>query len=183
MCKIYIIRHGKVDFHWRSLCSSMEFDDDCRKYDRAPLTDDRYDLPGIADGIIYISTLPRSRDTAYLLFGKRDFIVSEFIDEVPLKSGFDTKIKLPQWLWKSLGRIQWYTNHPRQPESRNLTCERAKRFIDLLRNEDHDCTVVTHGFFMHILLSELKREGFGVTKTHAKYKNGEYVVAEYNGNK
>ena len=177
MCKIFIIRHGKVDFKWQGLCDSAEFDRDCRDYDRAPLADERYDLPEVSDNAIYISTLPRSRDTAHMLFGQREFIVSELIDEVPLRSGFDTRLKLSQWFWKAIGRIQWYMDHSRQPESRTLSRERAKRFVELLC-DDRDCTVVTHGFFMHTLLSELKHSGFSISKTHARYRNGECVIAE-----
>ena len=178
MCKVFIIRHAKVDFHWRNWCDSAGFDSDCREYDRSPLTNDGYDTPDLADGKIYISSFPRSRDTANMLFGEKGFIVSGLIDEVPLRSCFDTKIKLPQWLWKAVGRLQWYMNNTRQPEPRNRSRERAKRFVETISNDDIDCTVVTHGFFMHTLLSELRNEGFRISKTRTKYRNGEWVVAE-----
>ena len=178
MCKIYIVRHGRVDFRWRSWCNSEEFDSDGEAYDRSPLTDDKYSIPGLADGKIYISTLPRTKDTALMLFGQKEFIVSELIHEVPLRSGFDTKLKLPRWFWYVLGRLQWYMNNSRQPETRKYSRERAGRFIELICNDDIDCTVVTHGFFMHTLLSEMKKAGFSVPKTHAKYRNGECIVAE-----
>jgi hypothetical protein len=112
-----------------------------------------------------------------MLFGQKEFIVSELIHEVPLRSGFDTKLKLPRWFWYVLGRLQWYMNNSRQPETRKYSRERAARFIELICNADIDCTVVTHGFFMHTLLSELKKAGFSVPKTHAKYRNGECIVA------
>lgn len=177
MCKVYIVRHGRVDFRWRSWCNSEEFDSDGQEYDRSPLTNDKYSIPGLADGKIYISTLPRTKDTALMLFGQKEFIVSELIHEVPLRSGFDTKLKLPRWFWYVLGRLQWYMNNSRQPETRKYSRERAGRFIELICNDDIDCTVVTHGFFMHTLLSELKKAGFSVPKTHAKYRNGECIVA------
>ena len=69
-------------------------------------------------------------------------------------------------------------NSVRQPESRNRSRERAKRFVETISNDDIDCTVVTHGFFMHTLLSELRNEGFRISKTHTKYRNGECIVAE-----
>lgn len=178
MCKVFVIRHAKVDFHWRNWCDSKEFDSDCREYDRSPLANDGYDIPDLADGKIYISSLLRSRDTAKMLFGEKGFIVSGLIDEVPLRSGIDTKIKFPHWLWMAIGRIQWYMNSVRQPESRNRSRERAKRFVETISNDDIDCTVVTHGFFMHTLISELRNEGFRISKTHTKYRNGECVVAE-----
>lgn len=177
MCKVYIVRHGRVDFRWRSWCNSEEFDSDGQEYDRSPLTNDKYSIPGLVDGKIYISTLPRTKDTALMLFGQKEFIVSELIHEVPLRSGFDTKLKLPRLFWYVLGRLQWYMNNSRQPETRKYSLERAGRFIELICNDDIDCTVVTHGFFMHTLLSEMKKAGFSVPKTHAKYRNGECIVA------
>lgn len=91
MCKVFIIRHAKVDFRWRNWCDSKGFDRDCLEYDRSPLTKDGYDKPELADGKIYISSLPRSRDTANMLFGEKEFIVSGLIDEVPLKSCIITR--------------------------------------------------------------------------------------------
>ena len=178
MCKVYIVRHGKVDFNWRSWCDSKGFDSDAQEYDRSPLTDDTYSISELADSKIYISTLPRTKATALMLFGQKEFTISELIHEVPLRSGFDTKLKLPHWFWCALGRFLWYMNHSRQPESRKLSRKRAKQFVELICKDDIDCTVVTHGFFMHTLLSELKTAGFSIPKTHAKYSNGECIVAE-----
>ena len=178
MCKVYIVRHGRVDFRWQAWCDSKGFDDDCLNYDISPLTDESYDIPGLPAGKIYISTFQRSRDTAEKLFDEPLCTLSDLIGEVPLRSAFDTKIKLPHGLWMVLGRLQWFLNSSRQAEPRKVTRERARRFAEILRREDNDCTVVTHGFFMHTLLTELKREGFKVSGRHAKYKNGELVTAE-----
>ena len=53
--------------------------------------------------IVIISSLNRSRDTARKLFGERHFRKTELIDEVPLKSGFDSARKMPLWFWNVLG--------------------------------------------------------------------------------
>ena len=39
-------------------------------------------------------------------------------------------------------------------------------------------TVITHGFFMHTLLHEMKKAGFKTNKSSIKYKNEDFIVAE-----
>ncbi len=98
--------------------------------------------------------------------------------EVPLRSSFDTDKKMPLWFWNISGRLQWFFNNPRQAEGREQTRERAKQFIAMIGNENVDCAVITHGFFMHTLLHEMKKAGFRTDRSSAAYKNGEYIIAE-----
>ena len=52
------------------------------------------------------------------------------------------------------------------------------RFVEMICKENADCAVITHGFFMHTLIKEMKRAGFKTNHSSVKYKNGEYVTAE-----
>ena len=176
--KVVIIRHAEVDFCWSKRCTSNMFDSDCRGYDSASIIGSMYKIPVIGYQRIYISELSRSRDTAEILFPNCDYIVSELINEVPLKSSFDTAKKMPLWFWNTSGRIQWFMNSDRQIEGHSKTRERARQFVAMISNENTDCAVVTHGFFMHTLLREIKKAGFRTSKSSAAYKNGEYVIAE-----
>ena len=176
--EVVIIRHGKVLYNWTGWCTSDAFDKSNMEYDRAPIENKSYKVPDMDYRAVYISSLPRSRGTAVNIFGGSDFRQTGWIDEVPLKSGFDTKVKLPLWFWNSLGRIQWFLNCPRQEEGRAGTKKRARRFVEKLCAEGVDSAVVTHGFFMHTLLRELKRKDFRTDKLRIAYKNGEYVIAE-----
>ena len=176
--KIVVIRHGKVCYAWRRWCTSEEFDMACIEYDKAPIRHTIYDLPPISSDNVFISSLSRSRDTAADLFDNDRLRQSEWIDEVPLKSSFDTKIKLPLWFWNLSGRIQWFINSSRQTEGRSYTQARARKMVDLLCRENADGVIVTHGFFMHTLLREMKHEGFVISNPHASYQNGEYVIVE-----
>ena len=176
--KVVIIRHAKVDFCWSKRCTSNMFDSDCRRYDNALIKGSMYEIPLIGYQRIYISELSRSRDTAEILFPNCDYIVSELINEVPLKSSVDTAKKMPLWFWNTSGRIQWFMNSDRQIEGLSKTVERARQFVAMISDEDADCAVVTHGFFMHTLLREIKKAGFRTNKSSATYKNGEYVIAE-----
>ena len=176
--KVVIIRHGEVNFSWNKRSSSNVFDSDCRAYDSASIKEKVYRIPQTDCRRIYISELSRSLDTARILFPDCNYIVSGLINEVPLRSSFDTKKKIPLWFWNLSGRFQWFFNSSRQTEGRHKTGERAKQFIATVCNESMDCTVITHGFFMHTLLHEMKKAGFKTNKGSVKYKNGDFIVAE-----
>jgi broad specificity phosphatase PhoE len=173
-----IIRHAKVDFDWNGKSTSDMFDSDCIGYDGASIKEIKYKIPLIEYRRIYISELSRSRETAEILFPDRDYIVSGLINEVPLRSSFDTKKKMPLWFWNISGRLQWFFNSPRQIEGRSSTKERARQFAAMVGDENMDCAVITHGFFMHTLLYEMKKAGFTVNGSSAEYKNGEYIIAQ-----
>lgn len=114
---------------WKKSCSSDEFDEECRLYDTAPIEE----MTRVATNEVptkYVSILDRSTQTAKMLYGERDFCKSELIHEVPMKAAFDTKLKLPIWVWYFLGRIQWMTDSKRQPETKKaLTATEPVLFI------------------------------------------------------
>ena len=154
------------------------FDSECRKYDLSPIKNVTYSIPQTVYQKIYVSELSRSQDTAKILFPNEEYFESQLINEVPLKSSFDTKMNVPLWFWNLAGRLQWFINCRRQAEGRWQTRERAKEFVELIKSDDMDLAVVTHGFYMHTLLQEMKKEGFRMTGSSVKYKNGEFVTAE-----
>lgn len=176
--KVVIIRHAEVDFTRSSRCTSKEFDTERCEYDRAPIKDADYEVPCFKYHRIYISTLPRSRNTANRLFGEAAFKETGLIDEVSLKSSFDTERKMPLWFWNMSGTLQWMFNISRQSEGRSRTRMRARKFVKILCRDGSDCVVVTHGFYMLTLLQEMKKAGFRTSKSRLVFKNGEYVVAE-----
>lgn len=176
--KIIIIRHGKVDYKWRQWSTSKEFNEDCRMYDQSPLKPVRYVAPQINVKNIYISTLRRSKDTAYQLYGDRDCTISELIDEVPMSASIAINKKCPLLFWYVSGRVGWFLNSQRQKESRKETILRADEFADIISKENENCAVITHGFFMHTLISVMKRKGFKIKKHSLHFKNGECVIAE-----
>ena len=122
--------------------------------------------------------MSRSKETAISIVGNGDFRQTGLIDEVSLRSAFDSKIKLPLWFWNFAGRIQWLFNIGRQIEGRLNTKKRAKSFVNMLCRDGEDAIVITHGFFMHTLLNAFKDEGFRYDKLNVHYKTGSYVVVE-----
>ncbi len=175
------MRHTEVDFAWSVRCSSGEFDLECGAYDSSPIKGTVRRKSRARYERIYISELSRSRDTAEIVFPDEDYIRSGLINEVPLRSSFDTRRKVPLWFWNVSGRFQWFINSSRQAEGHRQTIERARRFVEMICKENADCAVITHGFFMHTLIKEMKRAGFKTNHSSVKYKNGEYVTAEKQG--
>ena len=176
--KVIIIRHGTVAYDWVRTYSSSEFDKACIQYDKAPIMRMSYDIPDFDAQQVYVSTLPRSRDTALEIFGNKDFICTELADEVPLGSSFNCRIELPLWFWNITGRVQWFLNFNRQTEGRKETKARARKFVELLNTDVSDSAVITHGFYMLTLVKEMRKAGFRISRSGRNYKNGDYVLAE-----
>ncbi len=176
--RVVIIRHAEVDFCWSRRCTSEGFDSECSGYDSAPIKEISFQIPKIEYQRLFISELSRSLSTAGQLFPEKEYIESGLVNEVPLRSAFDTKKKFPLWFWNVNGRLQWFMNNRRQTEGRDQTRERARQFVTMMSNSNTDCAVITHGFFMHTLLSEMKKAGFRTDRSSVGYKNGEYVIAE-----
>lgn len=174
-----IIRHGEVDFQWSKWSTSGQFNKDCKMYDEAPIFSSLSDVPQIDYQNIYTSSLQRSRETANQLFGKKDFISTKLLDEVPLCASVVSNKKLPLIFWNVSGRLQWFLNIHSQKECRKETIYRAERFIEIITKKNSDCIIVTHGFFMHTLLSQMKKQGFQISHMRFSYSNGECVIAEH----
>ncbi len=174
--RVMIIRHGKVLHNWKKWCTSAEFDKQCALYDKAPIDTESVDTVNGDIQKIYISDLDRTLQTAEKIFGDLDFERTSKINEVPLRSGFDTAVKMPLWFWNALGRLQWMMGSKRQPENKAQTISRADQFVGSIVDRDEDCCVVTHGFFMHTLIRMLKNAGFRADKSRVKYRNAEMIV-------
>ncbi len=176
--KAIIVRHAKVNYHWRRFYSSKEYDTACEEYDLSPVVPVKID--GLFSGCedVWISTLRRTKDSAGCFFGTENTQKSELIDEVPRRSCFDTKLRLPTSFWNVTGRLQWLFGRIRQDEGIGETAERARAFIEMIIEKDRDCVVVTHGCYMQVLQRELKKAGFRFRYRFGIFRNGEYIIAK-----
>lgn len=175
---VVVIRHGKVRYIWSRRASSEQFDAECAAYDRAPLVPGPLKAPVPVMSRIYVSTLSRTEETAVRMFGDAAPEVSDLLHEVPLSASFHTTALLPLWFWKVSGRLQWLFDLPGQKEGRTQTRQRARRLVQALIEKNEDCILVTHGFFMHTLLGEMKKAGFRIRPERLHYRNAEAVFAE-----
>ena len=164
---------------WPKKCSSTDFDMACAEYDRSDLECINTIPFNKHAGRIYVSKLPRSINTAKILFPNDEYHEMPELGEVPLKSFIDTKKRLPLWIWNVLGRMQWYIGSVRQLEKRTDTIQRANRVIDLCESENRDCILVTHGFFMNTMIKVLKYRGYLlVGNNQLDIKNLQIIWAE-----
>ena len=175
---VVIIRHGAVDYNIRKWGNSEEVNQDFEAYNHAPIISAKYHVPQGNYMAYYVSSLPRTLETARAMFGDCDYIATDFIDEVPISASVSTKLRLPLVFWNTSSRLQWLFNSKRQKESRKETIIRAEKFVDGLILKGEDCAVVTHGFFMITLLKVMKNKGFAVTGKTSGFANGEFVVAK-----
>ena len=114
-----------------------------------------------------------------MLFPDMGFYEMPELGEVPLKSFTDTEKQFPLWIWNVLGRLQWYAERTRQPETRNSTIQRANKVIELCEREKEDCILITHGFFMRTLFKVLKKRGYSLSgSSQLEVKNLQIVWAE-----
>lgn len=162
-----MIRHEKVDMAWEKKYNSITYDLACNKYDECPLILQNKEYSKIDDAnTVYISELSRTYETACRLFNERDFFETALLNEVPLKSFKDTNKMYPLWMWSVLGRVQWFLGSDRQAESKKETIVRAKKMIQLLEEHQEDCYLVTHGFYMRVLIKELKKQEYKIKNNH-----------------
>lgn len=175
--KIYLIRHAKVDLKWPVMCNSAEFDNACREYDTAGISDVSPMKPMDDCKRIYVSSMYRSIETAKGLFPNGKLFEAE-VGEVPLKSFMDCSARLPLCIWNIVGRLQWYCGSLRQLEKRLDTIERCKKVICELECRNENCIIVTHGFFMRTFLKCLKQQGYTVSGNRIDISNLQVVLAE-----
>ncbi|MBD5476758.1 MAG: histidine phosphatase family protein [Lachnospiraceae bacterium] len=163
--RIIVVRHEKVDMTWDRKYNSVAYDLACEHYDRCPIAfpDKKYaKITGAKK--VYVSGLSRTYETACRLFDGTDFVKTTMLNEVPLRSFKDTERSYPVWVWNFIGRFQWFLGKSRQPESREQTRIRVREMIRLLEKRQEDCYLVTHGFYMRVLISELRRCGYRIRR-------------------
>lgn len=106
---ITVIRHGKVDMRWPRRCNAEEFDNACRRYEKADILQVHAEKKAAAagepavTGKIYVSTQHRSLKTAKALFGEQEYIQMSGLCEVPLRSFAELGFRLPLWsgMWRA----------------------------------------------------------------------------------
>jgi broad specificity phosphatase PhoE len=172
---ITLIRHARVNYEFKKSYRHFDFDKSCTEYDNSPVLQDiEHRANSITGNIIYVSSLIRTHETAQLLFSGIVPIENKLFDEVPIKSYAPLPIPLPTALWFGIGRLQWLFASKRQPETKANTKNRVRKAVDTLVANDDDVILISHGFFMRLLVKELERRGFALEKK-ASYKNLDHI--------
>lgn len=172
--KLLLIRHGKVDMEWKKSYTSAEYDKACRDYDDADIVPVGKPQETGDYERIYVSTKKRAVQTAEQLFSAASEAMitqTHLLDEVPLKAFADTERTLPKQVYDIFGRLQWMAGK-RQEEPRTETVKRADELIELLERKNENAILVTHGFFMNVLIRQLKHR-----KRYEIYRGSIFVIS------
>jgi hypothetical protein len=160
--KIGLLRHFKTDYRFLERCDSEAYNNEYLNYEKSHIIPvGAKDFTGDYT-ICYAGTAPRALETAESVFAK-EIIPTAELREVPLQAIFTTRIKLPLKLWHFINRIGWAFNAKKMPENRKQTENRARQFLGKIvepNPSDKKILLVTHGFFMVSLQSELIKRGF-----------------------
>ena len=158
--KIGLIRHAKVIYSEAFFSSGKLFDEARKLYDISPVKVIELKIKTEDFPVCYVSTHVRAVETAKMIYDKI-FITTSDLIEVPNAALYLKKANLPSILRSIIGRIAWYFNLKKMPETKNQGMERADKFIDRILSEtNQNILLVTHGFFMHCLKKKLHKDGF-----------------------
>ena len=159
--KLGLARHFQVPHNQLQLLNREGFNAWTRWYDgqnaEAPKAGNEF---GTWD-VCYCSDLPRALATAKMLFRGSIRNTSE-LREVPFGPFFPGRVIMPLLVWQAWSRLGWLLGHGSQPETRTETHSRVAAFLRRIRieNSGKNVLLVSHGFLMQILGSELRKTGF-----------------------
>ncbi len=139
----------------KGLMNADEFLAWVEEYDSMELEYRKVYLPDKIDKVFVSSQKRALKSAAYL---KHENETSDLLVEVDAQAFMSGKIKLPKKLWLFIDRLRWYYNL-RSIENRTDTIKRARAFIKNI-NDMENVLIISHGLFMYVLISELKKEGF-----------------------
>ena len=155
MQKIHLLRHFRMNDNQKGLMDADNFLAWVDKYDNIELEYCEVALPAKIDKV-FVSRQQRAVKSAVYLALESE--MSDLLVEVDAQAFMSGKIKLPKNLWLFIDRLRWYLNF-RSLENRSHTIKRARDFIEKIKDIE-DVLIVSHGLFMHVLIDELKKEGF-----------------------
>lgn len=158
--KIGLVRHFKVISPHGKKLNSDEFNERMSGYDIYPVKTNEININSKAWDVCYASTLSRAQTTAKTIYDG-EIITTPLIIEVPLTAFIKTNTRLHNMVWQIVGRIAWLFSLKSQSEGKPQTLSRIDEFIKQIENSGHqNILIVSHGFFMKIFVSELKKYGF-----------------------
>ena len=164
--KIGIIRHAKVNYRNPFFSTGELFNKGRIDYDSAAVAEAALKIRQEDFPVCYVSSKQRALDTAKAIYPGKIEVTDELV-EIPTTALFLLKKNLPSSLRSVIGRIAWFINYSKMPETRKQSNERARKFLTTLLKETHqDVLLITHGFFMQSLRHELRKLGF---KGHCPY--------------
>jgi len=168
--KIGLCRHFPIpDISSWQIMTTKSFNDWIHFNEKITPVEDHSFSPLIGWDICFSSDLPRAKITAASLVSEIPIHTSSLFREVPYCS-YKIPFILPKGTWLLVNRLQWIMGG-KTPERKKETLLRGKKAVEtLLKRSEHNILVITHGFFMHALVKELKLHGYeGSIPTYPEY--------------
>ena len=156
--KIILIRHFKVDFEWKSFYNSSGYEKACENYNSADVVKANRQI--LTYNIIFSSSLNRTIETTKLIFNEVPDIVTDSLNEIPIRPFINTHMCLPRIIWDIIGRLQWRFNSKTQPESYCESKSRINNFINDVLIQNKDCYIVAHGWIIKLIIENIRKNGF-----------------------
>ncbi|MBA3649662.1 MAG: histidine phosphatase family protein [Chitinophagales bacterium] len=157
---IGLIRHGRVLYRDPFFSIGESFNNYRTAYDESEILNPTLKISANDFPVCYVSSKKRALDTVKAIYDG-DFKITDELVEVPNIAFFLLKLNLPSSLRSILGRIAWFINYHKMPETRRQSNLRAYKFLTQLVSENREnVLLVTHGFFMQSLRHELKKLNF-----------------------
>lgn len=158
--KILLIRHLKVIAKTPFFLTATQFDAGRVIYDNADIEATDFKISTVDFPLCFVSPKKRALETAKLIYAGKYLVRDELVEV--LNAGVFVKMtSLPAVMRSIIGRIAWYFNNSDMPETRMQSTARAEKFIsELLSKTDQNAIVISHGFFMHLLQKQLRKNGF-----------------------
>lgn len=159
--KIGLVRHYQVNYKFKKYNNSKGFEEDVINYYKSEVIKNDLKLNPEEWDICYTSDISRAIVTACEIYGN-NFYKTDLLREVPISPFINTRLILPIFVWKFIGRFEWMFCIGSQKENKKDTIERAKLFIkeNILESKKENILIVFHGFFMKTFQKELIKKGF-----------------------
>ncbi len=166
---IYLIRHAKVDMEMPVFCSSAKAEKVNEQYDKSPIFD--FDVTRVQNQIdvedfnVYTSMLPRSIESALMLFPEADTIRASYLfNEYDLPMVSVPLLIMPYKFWTAVSRVNWYLNLNKKGDrlvEKQRMLEATDLLIELAR-ENKELILVAHGLLISDMRRELKKRGWQI---------------------
>jgi broad specificity phosphatase PhoE len=155
--KIYLARHAQTNYNVLKLANSDPSVDVHLSEEGITQAENLAELLKDAPyDIVYISELPRTRQTAEIInnYHNKEFIIDGRINDN--KTGFESQPVDDFMKAVDSAEDPWNAKF-NEGESLNEAAERARNFIDELKTKDHQSVlIVTHGFITQAIFGYLE---------------------------
>ncbi|MEI2266235.1 histidine phosphatase family protein [Erwinia sp. CGal63] len=166
---IVLVRHAtpKIDY---SRCCYRTARERLNDYDQTREVDEQeiqrffaspvYQNIGNKELRVYSSPTGRAERTCQLLFhAVDDYVTEPNLKEVSLSIFPVPLLKMKVRSWFLLSRLAWLAGFSREKERARHAVQRAVDFFPVLE-ENENVAIVSHGYFMHYLKKELRKNRY-----------------------